>query len=212
MALSSLSSSSSSFSFSSARSVRLGRALVATVFAALALSAVGCTNETTGTNGTNAGGVKEGATRDENGDTGGNGGDGTGDVTQGGTGGTGGTSQTGAYVQVDSQSEQQQIGNQLWALLTSAPCWYMEGTSTNYSFYGSYQYTYAGLSADRSGGTIGVMSIGRYDAKPAAVVQMSYDTWLLVGIDAQTFTLGKYLNGQPYIEVYRANLGPGICA
>jgi hypothetical protein len=116
----------------------------------------------------------------------------------------------GTYVALEDAADRDPIANELWTLLTNAPCWYMEGTTTNYRFYGNLQYVYSGITADNSGGTLGVVSVGRFENKNASVLQMSYDTWLLVAHDPQTFTIGKMLNGQPYIETYRASFG--VCA
>jgi hypothetical protein len=112
----------------------------------------------------------------------------------------------GEYVAIEG-AERDAIANEMWTALTGAPCWFKNQSSQQYVFYGQLQYTFWGQVADsKSGGTLGVDSVGRFEDKNAAVVIIRSEPWLLVTIDPQTFTLGKYINGQPYIELYKAQM------
>lgn len=111
----------------------------------------------------------------------------------------------GEYVALDG-AERDAIANEMWTVLTGAQCWFLEGSTQQYIFYGDLQYTFWGRVADsKTGGTLQVQSIGRFEDKNAAVLDLRSEPWILVTLDAQTFTLGKYINGQPYIELYRAH-------
>ncbi len=154
------------------------------------------------------------------------GGNGTGigpDGTPTGTGGPGASSGTpcsgkgikvlahcnaakGEYVALEG-AERDQIANEMWTVMTNAPCWYKDGSTQQYVFYGQLQYTFWGQVADsKSGGTLGVDSVGRFEDKNAAVVIIRGEPWLLVTLSDQQLTLGKYINGAPYIELYNAQL------
>lgn len=110
----------------------------------------------------------------------------------------------GTYVPLEG-AEREAIANAMWTVMTDAPCWYKEGTTQTYSFYGDLQYTFWGVASDfKSGGTLGVESVGRYEDKDAAVVTLRSESWMIVVHDRATLTLGKLIAGQPYVETYRA--------
>jgi hypothetical protein len=46
--------------------------------------------------------------------------------------------------------------------------------------------------------------VSRYEDKNAAALVIRNENWLLVIHDQNTLTLGKALNGQPYVETYIA--------
>ncbi len=115
------------------------------------------------------------------------------------------TAPKGTYVPLESP-DRDAIANEMWAVMTGAQCWYKEGSTQQYVFYGDLQYTFWGQTSDsKSAGTLAVDSVGRYEDKNAAVVIIRSEPWLIVTLDAQTLTLGKSLNGQPYIELYKAH-------
>ena len=98
------------------------------------------------------------------------------------------------------------IANEMWTVMTNAQCWFKSGSTQQYVFYGQLEYTFWGATSDsKSFGTLVVESIGRFEDKNAAVVRIRGESWLIVTLDAQTLTLGKSLNGQPYVELYKAH-------
>lgn len=112
----------------------------------------------------------------------------------------------GEYVALQG-ADKDRIANEMWTVMTNAPCWYKEKSVAQYVFYGNLQYTHWGEHSDsKAGGTLGVESVGRFEDKNAAIIILRSEQWLLVTLDAQTLTLGKYINGQPYIELYRAQM------
>ena len=111
----------------------------------------------------------------------------------------------GTYVALEG-TEHDRIANEMWAVMAGAQCWFKQGSAQQYVFYDMLQYTFWGDYADsKSFGTLGVESVGRYEDKNAAVITMRNESWLFVVHDNQTLTIGKQLNGQPYIEVYQAH-------
>ncbi len=115
------------------------------------------------------------------------------------------TAPRGTYVPLDGV-ERDRVANTLWLAMTNAPCWFKQGSSQQYVFYDMLQYTFWGDYADsKSFGTLGAESFGRYEDKDAAVFTMRSESWLFVVHDAQTLTVGKQLNGQPYVELYQAH-------
>lgn len=115
------------------------------------------------------------------------------------------TAPAGTYVPLEG-AERDRVANALWSAMTNAPCWFKQGSSQQYVFYDALQYTFWGDYADsKSFGTLGIESFGRYEDKDAAVFTMRNESWLFVVHDAQTLTVGKQLNGRPYIELYQAH-------
>lgn len=111
----------------------------------------------------------------------------------------------GEYVALEG-ADRDAIANEMWTVMTNAQCWFKDGSSQQYVFYGQLQYTFWGQVSDsKSGGTLGVESVGRFEDKNAAVVWIRDEPWLLVVLDGQRLTLGKYINGAPYIELYVAH-------
>jgi hypothetical protein len=112
----------------------------------------------------------------------------------------------GEYVALQG-SDKDRIANEMWTVMTNAPCWYKDNSVAQYVFYGNLQYTHWGEHSDsKAGGTLGVESVGRFEDKNASIIILRSEQWLLVTLDAQTLTLGKYINGQPHIELYRAQM------
>lgn len=116
------------------------------------------------------------------------------------------TAPQGTYVPQEG-AERDRIANEMWTVMTNAPCWYMKDSVQQYVFYGEdnqLKYTFWGANSDsKSFGTLGVTSVGRYEDKNAAALVIRNENWLLV-IHQNTLTLGKVLNGQPYVETYIA--------
>lgn len=116
------------------------------------------------------------------------------------------TAPAGTYVALNDKAETDRIAQEMWTVMTNAQCWYMDNSAQQYIFYGQLQYTFWGTYSDsKSGGTLEVTSIGRYENKNAATVTMRSETWMITIGDASTIYLGKVLNGQPYVETYRAH-------
>jgi len=112
----------------------------------------------------------------------------------------------GTYVALESQTDKDAIANEMWTVMTNAQCWFKQNTTQNYVFYGYLQYTFWGQTSDsKSGGELGVVSIGRFEDKNAAIVMIRGEQWLLVTLNNQQLTLGKYINNAPYIELYEAH-------
>jgi hypothetical protein len=107
------------------------------------------------------------------------------------------------YIALSDPAEQQRIAAEIWQVLTSYPCWYLVGSSTNYQFYGQYQWRYRGFT-DIYLGRVGVRSIGRYEDKNAAVVDL-FDTRLIVIVNNHRFAFGS----SAFVNYYEAS--DGVC-
>lgn len=110
------------------------------------------------------------------------------------------------YVAEADQAKAQEIGNRMWATMTAAPCWYMKGSTTNYSFSGYLQYRYAGY--ETTSGQLGVSSVGKYGEYDAADVMIGGTQYWIGVYDSQTLVIGSINNGGLVTNVYIA-VGPG---
>lgn len=115
------------------------------------------------------------------------------------------TAPKGTYVALEG-TDRDAIANEMWTVMTNAQCWFKDGSTQEYVFYGNLEYTFWGSTSDsKSFGTLGVVSVGRFEDKNAAVVTIRDENWLIVTLDAATLTIGKYINNAPYIELYKAH-------
>lgn len=104
------------------------------------------------------------------------------------------------------QAKANEIAQRMWTTMTSAPCWYMKGSTNNYSFSGYLQYRYAGY--ETTAGQIGVNSIGKYGEYDAADVMINGTQYWIGVYDSQTLVFGSFYNGGLVTNVYVA-VGPG---
>lgn len=121
-------------------------------------------------------------------------------------GGLGGLDPNTAYVAEQDQAKASEIGNRMWATMTSAPCWYLKGSTNNYSFSGYLGYRYAGY--ETTSGTLGVNSIGKFGEYDAADVMIGSSQYWIGVYDAQTLVISSFQNGGLVTNVYIA-VGPG---
>ncbi len=191
----------------------MNRVALALVVAALSsLTAVGCSapvgqQEGNGQSGL-AGGLGSATGSGANGG-GANGGGGSPCQGQGIKLMTGCNAGQGTYVAASDEAEKNRIGQEMWNTLTGAPCWYRTGSTQQYVFYGNLQYTFWGAVADsKTGGTLDVQSVGRYESRNAAILNLRGEQWIIATEDADpsTFYMAKATNGQPYIAPHKAHM------
>lgn len=163
----------------------------------------GCTSETTGTNGS----AQQAGTGDGNGNGNGNGDQRSGTETSLGAG----TPQQDAainantrYTPESDQTKATEIAQRMWATLTSHKCWYLRGSSNNYSFSGSNDYRYAG-TIDTYAGQIGLISAGKYGTYDAADIMINGEEQWIGIYDSQTMAIAKIYNGQWLFNWYDAD-------
>lgn len=175
----------------------------------MGMGAVGCTNATTGTDSTTQAGSGQ------NGNGNGNGtGDGTTNGNANGANGTPGAAATPQqdaainantqYVPEPDQTKATEIATRMWTTLTSHKCWYLRGSTNNYSFSGVNDYRYAG-TVDTYAGQIGLISAGKYGPYDAADIMINGEEQWLGIYDSQTMAIAKIYNGQWMINWYVAD-------
>ena len=110
------------------------------------------------------------------------------------------------YLAEADAAKANEIAQRMWTTMTSAQCWYMKGTTNNYSFSGYLNYRYAGY--ETTAGTLGVNSIGKFGEYDAADVVIGSSQYWIGVYDAQTLVMSSMFNGQLVTNVYIA-VGPG---
>lgn len=172
----------------------------------MGLCAVGCTNATTGTDSTTQAGSGQ------NGDGTGNGANNANGAGNGnGTAGAAANPQQDAainantqYVPEPDQTKATEIATRMWTTLTSHKCWYLRGSTNNYSFSGVNDYRYAG-TVDTYAGQIGLVSAGKYGPYDAADIMINGEEQWLGIYDSQTMAIAKIYNGQWMVNWYVAD-------
>lgn len=168
------------------------------------LSAVGCTNDVTGSgegeNGT-AAGADEGG-----GNQGGQGGSGAGAQGVGGQGG-GTIDANTRYVPEQDPTKAQQIAARMWKTMTSAPCWYMQGSTYNYSFSGINDYRYAGY--ETTAGQIGLNSAGSFGGYDAADVLIGGSQYWIGVADSKTIAIAFIHDNGAFVYNWFKAANPG---
>lgn len=172
----------------------------------MGMCAVGCTNATTGTDSTTQAGSGQ------NGDGTGNGANNANGTGNGnGTAGAAANPQQDAainantqYVPEPDQTKATEIVTRMWTTLTSHKCWYLRGSTNNYSFSGVNDYRYAG-TVDTYAGQIGLVSAGKYGPYDAADIMINGEEQWLGIYDSQTMAIAKIYNGQWMVNWYVAD-------
>lgn len=107
------------------------------------------------------------------------------------------------YVAEPDQAKAQQIVVRMWTTLASQGCWYMQGSTNNYSFSGMNDYRYAGY--ETTSGQVTPVSGGAFGGYDMAEV-MIRDNQLWVGIyDAQNMAISQVYNGKLTTNWYKAS-------
>ncbi|MBS2016039.1 MAG: hypothetical protein JST00_24375 [Deltaproteobacteria bacterium] len=110
------------------------------------------------------------------------------------------------YVAEQDAAKANEIASRMWTTMTSAQCWYMKGSTNNYSFSGYLQYRYAGY--ETTAGQLVVSSVGKFGPYDAADVVIGSSQYWIGVVDAQTLVMSTFYNGQLVSNAYIA-VGPG---
>lgn len=114
------------------------------------------------------------------------------------------------YVPAQDPTERQQIVSRMWATLTAAQCWHMQGSNDNYTFSGVNDYRYAGY--ETTAGQVGLISVGTFGGYDMAEIQISSTQYWLGIADAQTMVMSfVHDNGKLVTNWYTAAAPGSYC-
>lgn len=107
------------------------------------------------------------------------------------------------YVPEQDQAKAQEIVVRMWTQLTTVGCWYMKGSTNNYSFSGANNYRYAGY--ETTAGQVTPVSAGTFGGYDMAEVMINGTTYWVGIADAQNMAMSSVFNGKLITNWYTAS-------